>query len=210
MLVSTTIDQVLPDSPPEAAIPSSPDARFGGDHKPMPLLARILYIIAIIAPLAGLIAGMALIWNHGYGLVYLSLFVGGYLFSAFGITVGYHRLFCHRAFETHAFIRYMFGVMGSMAVEGSVIKWCSVHRCHHQHSDIAGDPHSPYLHGSGFLNMVRGLWHAHAGWMFQGDPQNLSRIMSPIWFATVPWWLSVNFGCFMPLLDLFCRHCSAA
>jgi stearoyl-CoA desaturase (Delta-9 desaturase) len=50
-----------------------------------------------------------------------------------------------------------------------VIEWVATHRKHHGFSDRDGDPHSPHLHsGSGVRGALRGLWHAHLGWMFRG------------------------------------------
>jgi stearoyl-CoA desaturase (delta-9 desaturase) len=57
--------------------------------------------------------------------------------------------------------------MGSMAVEGSVITWVADHRKHHAFTDQDGDPHSPHLSGPGFTGAVKGLWHAHIGWLFE-------------------------------------------
>jgi stearoyl-CoA desaturase (delta-9 desaturase) len=54
-----------------------------------------------------------------------------------------------------------------MAVEGSVITWVADHRKHHAFSDVEGDPHSPHLAGPGFWGAVKGLWHAHLGWLFE-------------------------------------------
>jgi stearoyl-CoA desaturase (Delta-9 desaturase) len=54
-----------------------------------------------------------------------------------------------------------------MAVEGDVVAWVADHRKHHQFSDREGDPHSPHAEfGDGVREAVRGLWHAHTGWMF--------------------------------------------
>src|SRR5580698_5717583 len=90
-----------------------------------------------------------------------------YVLSAFGVTVGFHRLLTHRAFETYRPIRYAFAIMGSYAVEGPVLDWVADHRKHHTFADEEGDPHSPHVgFGSGFDGVVRGLWHAHVGWLF--------------------------------------------
>jgi stearoyl-CoA desaturase (delta-9 desaturase) len=53
-----------------------------------------------------------------------------------------------------------------MAVQGPVVHWVADHRKHHAHSDEEGDPHSPHLVGDGFIGVVRGLFHAHVGWLF--------------------------------------------
>jgi stearoyl-CoA desaturase (delta-9 desaturase) len=55
-----------------------------------------------------------------------------------------------------------------MALQGSVLDWVADHRKHHAHADEEGDPHSPHVgHGSG----LRGLWHAHTGWLFETHGQ---------------------------------------
>jgi stearoyl-CoA desaturase (delta-9 desaturase) len=92
-----------------------------------------------------------------------------------GITVGYHRLFTHRAFETSRVVQFILAVLGSMAVQGPLMQWVAMHRRHHQHSDQEGDPHSPHLHGGGFFDLVRGAWHAHVGWVFRPDPADLAH-----------------------------------
>jgi stearoyl-CoA desaturase (delta-9 desaturase) len=84
-----------------------------------------------------------------------------------GITVGFHRLLTHRSFKTYAPVRAAFAALGSAAAEGPVIDWVATHRKHHQYSDVEGDPHSPHVgHGSGFSGALRGLAHAHIGWVF--------------------------------------------
>ena len=143
-------------------------------------LVRLTYLMGVVLPLAGLATGIFLLWGHGFGWVYGGILAGMYLGTAVGVTVGYHRLFTHRAFETNPVVKFILGVLGSMAVEGSILKWVAVHRCHHQHSDGVADPHSPHQFGSSFLNMLRGMWHAHVGWIFQGDPKDLSRYVTDL------------------------------
>ena len=76
----------------------------------------------------------------------------GYLLTGVGVTVGYHRLFTHRAFQTKQWVRWTFAILGSMAVEGPVLAWVADHRKHHQFSDVEGDPHSPHVGGgNGFV-----------------------------------------------------------
>ena len=67
-----------------------------------------------------------------------------------------------------------------MAAQGPLLHWVGMHRRHHQHSDHEGDPHSPHLHGGGFVGMVLGLWHAHIGWMFKPDPEGLNRYVKDL------------------------------
>jgi stearoyl-CoA desaturase (Delta-9 desaturase) len=90
-----------------------------------------------------------------------------YLASGLGITVGFHRLLTHRAFKTKPWLRGTFAAMGSIAIEGPVISWVADHRKHHAFSDQEGDPHSPHAgHEGGFRGALRGLAHAHVGWLF--------------------------------------------
>jgi len=78
----------------------------------------------------------------------------------------------HRAFQTHKATRYAFAYMGMLAVQGPVIDWVADHRKHHAHTDVEGDPHSPHVgHGDGVVGALRGLWHAHAGWLWETHGQ---------------------------------------
>jgi stearoyl-CoA desaturase (Delta-9 desaturase) len=90
-----------------------------------------------------------------------------YVFTGLGVTVGFHRLFTHRSFKTSKPVRAIFAVLGSVAIEGPVISWVADHRKHHTFSDQEGDPHSPHVgHGGGFRGALKGLFHAHVGWLF--------------------------------------------
>ncbi len=92
------------------------------------------------------------------------------------MTVGFHRLLTHRAFQTYRPIRYALAIMGSLSLQGPVIDWVADHRKHHTFTDEEGDPHSPHAGaGAGLRGMMRGLWHAHVGWMFETQGQASSR-----------------------------------
>jgi stearoyl-CoA desaturase (delta-9 desaturase) len=81
--------------------------------------------------------------------------------------VGFHRLFTHRAFKTTRTVRAGLAILGSAAIEGPVISWVADHRRHHAFADQPGDPHSPHVdHGHGWRGALRGLLHAHVGWLF--------------------------------------------
>jgi stearoyl-CoA desaturase (Delta-9 desaturase) len=139
-------------------------------------LERNANIAAVVLPFLGLIAAAVLLWRSLLGPLDLAIFAVLYLTTAIGITVGFHRLLTHRAFQTHPWLRYTLAVCGSMAVQGSVIDWVADHRKHHTFTDEEGDPHSPHTeHGSGISGMLRGLWHAHAGWLFTVHGQASSK-----------------------------------
>jgi stearoyl-CoA desaturase (delta-9 desaturase) len=128
---------------------------------------KIVNLIGVPLPLVGLVAAIVLLWNRAIGPLELALLAGLYPLTALGVTLGYHRMFTHRAFESSRAFRAIVAVLGSMAVQGSVITWVADHRKHHTFTDQEGDPHSPHLAGPGFWGGVKGLWHAHVGWLFE-------------------------------------------
>ncbi|MDP8930938.1 MAG: acyl-CoA desaturase, partial [Actinomycetota bacterium] len=133
-------------------------------------------VLLTMVPLLGLAAAMILLWGHGLSALDFGLFLGFYVFTVLGVTVGYHRLFTHRSFEVSLPIRALLAVAGSMAVEGSIIDWVATHRRHHAYADVYGDPHSPHLVSQpGLGGVLRGLWHAHVGWFFKPERTDASR-----------------------------------
>jgi stearoyl-CoA desaturase (delta-9 desaturase) len=118
---------------------------------------------AVIIPFVGVIVAIISLWGRGVHAADLVVAFVLYILCGFGITVGFHRMLTHRAFQASKPVEYTFAILGSMAVQGRVIDWVADHRKHHAHSDEEGDPHSPHVgHGTG----LRGLWHAHVGWLF--------------------------------------------
>jgi stearoyl-CoA desaturase (delta-9 desaturase) len=103
-----------------------------------------------------------------------------YVLTGFGVTVGFHRLFTHRAFATKRWLRGVLAVCGSAAIEGPVISWVADHRKHHAFSDQPGDPHSPHVdHGVGWRGALRGLAHAHMGWLFLHTQRGARKRYAP-------------------------------
>jgi len=133
----------------------------------MTRLHKISNLLAVGLPFAGLLAAIGLLWNRAIGPLELSLMLVLYVLTALGVTLGYHRYFTHRAFESSRAFRAVIAVLGSMAVEGSIITWVADHRKHHAFTDQEGDPHSPHLSGPGIWGAVKGLFHAHVGWLFE-------------------------------------------
>jgi stearoyl-CoA desaturase (Delta-9 desaturase) len=127
-------------------------------------------VVVTVVPigLVGMAAWMA--WGgalHWPDLVALAV---TYLLTGVGVTVGFHRLLTHRSFKTSSAMRALLAALGSAAVEGPVIEWVANHRKHHRFSDQSGDPHSPHVdHGDGLRGALRGLFHAHVGWIFRGE-----------------------------------------
>jgi stearoyl-CoA desaturase (delta-9 desaturase) len=143
-------------------------------------LERNVNIAAVALPFLGVLTAGALLWKHFLSPLDLAITAAMYMATAIGITVGFHRLLTHRAFQTHAPLRYTLAVLGSMAVQGPVIDWVADHRKHHTFTDEEGDPHSPHAgQGAGLTGMARGLWHAHAGWLFSTHGQASSKRFAP-------------------------------
>ena len=83
-------------------------------------------------------------------------FVVFYTVTGLGLTLGYHRLFAHKAFQVPKCLEHTIALCGYLAIQRGPIFWCAMHRMHHRHTDIPGrDPHTPN----------EGLLHVHFGWM---------------------------------------------
>jgi stearoyl-CoA desaturase (delta-9 desaturase) len=129
---------------------------------------RVANIAGVVIPFAGVVAAVALLWNSWVDVTDLAILAVMYLGTALGITIGFHRLLTHRSFKTHPRLERTFAILGSLSVQGSVLDWVADHRKHHAHTDQEGDPHSPHVGEGGGL---RGLWHAHTGWLWKTQGQ---------------------------------------
>ena len=120
------------------------------------------------------------LWNsllHWHDLVVFAIL---YTASGLGVTIGFHRLFTHRSFKTGPITRGVLAALGSAAIEGPIISWVADHRKHHAFSDQPGDPHSPHVdHGGGWRGALRGLAHAHLGWLFIHTQRGNRRRYAP-------------------------------
>ena len=128
---------------------------------------RAANIVVTVVPVALLGVAIWLAWGGALQWQDLLVLGVGYFLTGAGVTIGFHRLFTHRSFKTRRVLRIAFAVLGSAALEGPVIEWVANHRMHHRFSDRPGDPHSPHLdEAGGWRGALRGLLHAHAGWLF--------------------------------------------
>jgi stearoyl-CoA desaturase (Delta-9 desaturase) len=161
-------------------------------------LHRVATGVITLLPFAGLgLAGWQMwnSWLHWYDLI---AFLAIYIPTGLGITVGFHRLFTHRSFKTGRVVRFVLAALGSAAIEGPVVAWVADHRKHHAFSDEEGDPHSPHVDHGG----LRGLFHAHVGWLFIHDQRALKSRYAPDLLAdpvvsfvnrTFLWWVLAGF-----------------
>ena len=158
---------VIPGAPAAAREPSR-----AGEIQPVHHEGLHRTITGLVTGVPVLALGVAM-WQAWDGLLHasdLAVFAIVYVLTGLGVTVGFHRLLTHRSFKAGAFVRGVLAILGSAAIEGPAISWVADHRKHHAYSDRPGDPHSPHVdHGVGWAGAVRGLFHAHVGWLFRHD-----------------------------------------
>jgi stearoyl-CoA desaturase (delta-9 desaturase) len=142
----------------------------------MTKLEKRANLAAVVLPFAAFLSAIVLLWNSAVSARDLAILAVMYVLTAFGVTVGFHRLLTHRAFQVPKPLAYTFAVLGSMAVQGPVMSWVADHRKHHAHTDEEGDPHSPHVgEDGGASGVFRGLWHAHTGWLFSTQGRASAR-----------------------------------
>ena len=128
-------------------------------------LYKAVLLLWAVGPLVGTLWAIVLLWQQWIGWRELTLFVVFYFATGMGITLGFHRLLTHSSFETNPAVRGTFLALGCMAGQGRPIDWAANHLKHHAFADKEGDPHSP----------LEGLFHAHLGWFFTGEPADRER-----------------------------------
>jgi stearoyl-CoA desaturase (delta-9 desaturase) len=102
------------------------------------------------------------LWHYGVDVFQVSMFLAFFIATGLSITLGYHRLFSHMAFQARWPVRLATLVFGAAAFENCALAWVSDHRRHHKHVDHDDDPY----------DISKGFWHAHIGWiLFKLDPE---------------------------------------
>ena len=139
------------------------------------VLEQSLVIAFMIIPVVALVAAVTLTWGWGITLLDVVIATIAYFGTGLGVTVGFHRHFTHKSFKATRPLKVALAITGSLAFQGSIVSWVADHRRHHAFSDKEGDPHSPWLFGTGPLAIARGFWHAHMGWLFDRDKTNARR-----------------------------------
>ena len=162
------------------------------DIQPVENETRDRIITGIVTVLPFLALGLAAwqVWGSALHWSDVLLFCVMYVLTGLGITVGFHRHLTHRAFKTHPWLRGLLAILGSAAIEGPVISWVADHRKHHAFADVEGDPHSPHVdHGHGWSGALKGLYHAHMGWLFIHTQRGSKERYAPDLLAdpTVAW-----------------------
>lgn len=125
-------------------------------------------IFLVSTLVVALIATPIYLWYFGAGLFELTLFLVWFALGGMSITVGYHRLLAHRAFNAAAPVRLLTALFGASTFQASALNWCADHRYHHKYTDRDGDPHDPH-------SIRRGFFWAHMGWLLVYVDPRLKR-----------------------------------
>ncbi|MBA3654895.1 MAG: acyl-CoA desaturase [Actinobacteria bacterium] len=122
--------------------PAETAADLGPQMPPRNNVVAALTGLVVVGPVIALAGAVVHFWGNGVTLRDIVMAVVIYLIAGHGVTVGFHRLFTHRAFKANRPVKIALAVAGSFAFEGGIIAWVANHRCHHAHTDREGDPHS--------------------------------------------------------------------
>jgi stearoyl-CoA desaturase (delta-9 desaturase) len=129
----------------------------------------VLFICGYHAILLALLPLYFIFFNPSSMLIWLT--VGLFVASGLAITAGYHRLFSHSTYKTNRVIEFIMLFFGTLATQGSALRWSHDHRLHHAHIDKEDDPYS----------VTKGFWWAHILWMFKNEsPMDKKSITSDL------------------------------
>jgi stearoyl-CoA desaturase (delta-9 desaturase) len=104
----------------------------------IPLTPQTILISQIIAHLSVIPMILYGSWQHWLVAVFVY-----FLNGCFGMTMTYHRLLSHKAWNPPKWMEYLFTLFATIGLTGSAISWIAIHRKHHVHVDTERDPHSP-------------------------------------------------------------------
>ncbi len=125
-------------------------------------------LFLILSPIAAAVAVPLYIADYGLSLFEILHFVVLCYVSGLGVTVGYHRLFAHRAYKAPRAVQVITALAGTMTFQQSVLTWTSEHRYHHKYVDQNGFPYDPY-------SITMGFFYAHMGWLLRRRSPALPR-----------------------------------
>jgi stearoyl-CoA desaturase (delta-9 desaturase) len=192
---------------PESTTPTRPveERRASEPHTDPAITHRgesVALALFIAVPFAALVTAVPVAWGWGLGWSDVVIALVMYVVSGLGITVGFHRFFTHGSFRAKGPLKIALAVAGSLAIEGPVIRWVADHRRHHAFSDRDGDPHSPWRYGETIPALIKGLYHAHMGWLFDVEQTNQRRYTPDLLkddgvrrvSTLFPLWVAVSLG----------------
>ncbi|BBM87860.1 acyl-CoA desaturase [Candidatus Uabimicrobium amorphum] len=103
-----------------------------------------------------------------WGIVTIAFIL--YFASGISITGGYHRFYSHRTYKANKLAEIILLFFGTMAGQGSALRWSHDHRIHHAHVDTEKDPYS----------ISKGFWYAHILWLFEKEKPIEPRVVSDL------------------------------
>lgn len=112
--------------------------------------SRLFYFIVVHL---GALYGICLLPQTQWTTMVLAIVL--YLWSGFGITIGAHRLYAHKAFKANTLFRIFLMLGNTLALQEPIIKWARDHKIHHKYTETNKDPY----------NAKRGLFFSHFGWL---------------------------------------------
>ena len=139
------------------------------DRAPSTLNKVILFLVVWIPILATGYA-IVLLWGHMVQMSSLLVMLVMFILGGFGITIGYHRMLTHKAFQAPDWVRAFFLITGSMTLQGPALNWAATHIQHHANSDMDDDPHSP----------VKNFIHGHVGWILDDFQPDIPKFAGPL------------------------------
>jgi stearoyl-CoA desaturase (Delta-9 desaturase) len=149
---------------------------LGGDRQSRG--EQIALAVFIVLPFIAVFAAVPVAWGGWLGWHDVLITMVMYAITGHGVTVGFHRYFTHKSFKPNRPVKIVLALAGSMAIQGPVIRWVADHRKHHKFSDRDGDPHSPWRYGTTVPALIKGLFYAHMGWLFDQE-QTSQRQYAP-------------------------------
>ena len=158
---------------------------------------KMVFFLTLL-PLVGIFGTSIYVYFNGVVWQEPILLLIFWFVSGMGITMGYHRLFSHKSYDTNIFLEWVLMICGSLAFENTILKWSSDHRKHHAQAETEEDPYS----------ITEGFWHAHIGWILKNTPVEKNRVVgvkdlekkSAIKFQNKYYFhIGVIFGLFLPL-----------
>ncbi|MGF1531963.1 MAG: acyl-CoA desaturase [Puniceicoccaceae bacterium] len=117
-------------------------------HNPLEAYFMVGYHLALLVLLP-------FAWDQ-FSWAAAGFFLVTFVIGGLSITVGYHRLFSHRAYRAKPVFETATLLGSLLAVQGSALLWSHDHRLHHKHTDTEKDPYS----------IKKGFWYAHMMWIF--------------------------------------------
>lgn len=161
LLISTLLlklSMTTTEKPTSAEEPARRQPSFHENNYEINWIAVAVLTIPVFGVIAAVLMGIPLQWKTFLTAVFFYMFNG-----CLGVTVGYHRLFSHRAYTASTGFQWLCAFAGAGSFEGSAKWWGRNHRIHHRYVDTEKDPY----------NAQRGFIFSHAGWMIMKQDYSL-------------------------------------